>query len=280
MYKVAIITDSSCDLPQSIRQMYDIFVAPLRIIYKQREYLDGVEISPAEVVARLEDEIPKTSLPSPQSLQNIVEEVVQKGYDRAVGIFMSSGLSGTYNMARQIFDEEKRIESKVFDSKSLSLELGFVVCEMARLVKNELDWSLYETTFERIRAKTLGLFTIDTLKYLQVGGRIGRVESAIGELLHVKPIISPNREDGVYYTYKKVRGRKKSIHELINVVDSYAPKKISVGLVHADALDEVNQMKEDIDARSHATVTMISEISPALVVHGGPGLIGLICQEI
>ncbi len=279
--RTAIITDSSCDLPQNILKENDIFVAPLRVIYSDREYQDGVDISADEIIAGLVKEVPKTSLPTPESLQAIIDEVITLGYDRLVGIFMSSGLSGTFNMACQLFEAEDRIENKVYDSKSLSLELGFVVLEMAKMIKLGVDWSELDDTFEQIKKRTLGVFTIDTLEYLIKGGRIGRVEATVGTLLQVKPIVSPDRETGVYHTIKKCRGRKRSLLALLKMVESYSPKAIRVGLVHCNALAEAERLKKQIiEQFDFVKEIMVEPISPALGIHGGPGLIGLICQEI
>ncbi len=279
--KTAIITDSSCDLPKGLMAENDIFFAPLRITYKDREYADIVDISAEEVVANLKREVPKTSLPKPESLQNILDTVVEQGYERVVGIFMSSGLSGTYNMARQLFDAEDRLEKKIYDTKTLSLELGFIVLEMAKQIKAGAAWDKLDALFESIRERTFGIFTINTLEYLKIGGRIGRVEGAIGDLLKIKPLVAPSRDEGVYYTVKKCRGRRRALDALVSIIENYSSKKIKVGLVHCDSLDEVMQLKQKIEERfSFAKVTMIGPVSPALGVHGGPGLIGLICQEI
>ncbi len=279
--KTAVITDTTCDLPKEIMAENNIFCLPIRILYSDREYLDGIDITPAEVIASLDREVPKTSLPSPEHLQNLIDQLVNDGYQRIVGVFMTSAMSGTFNMARQIFAADKRVETKIYDTKTVSLELGFTALGVAEKIKAGVQWEDMDNVYKEVRNRTSGIFTVNTLKYMQLCGRVGRVEGGIGKLLNIKPVVYVDREEGIYYTLKKCRGRKRSISTMLKVVAGLAPKKFRIGIVHSAALHEAEAIKAEIEERfDFAKVVMIRFITPSLGLCAGPGLLGIIWQEI
>lgn len=280
MGKIAIITDSTCDLPSDIIEKYDIKVMPLRVNYKDGEYRDRVEISPKEIYERMSDEIPKTSLPSPMDVCRLFENLQEEGYTHVLAIVISSGLSGTYNMVENLVDRFEKMEIKVLDSKSLSLGLGMPVIEAAKEVNKSNDFSkVVERTKESI-SRSHVFFVVKTLEYLKKGGRIGLVEGTVGELLGIKPIIAIN-EDGKYYTHKKVRGRKKSIEEIYKIVkEQIAGKKVNIAVMHANVEKEGKKLLEKIEKLDHVEETFFGEIGPVMGVHTGAGLIGVVIFEV
>ena len=195
--KIALLVDSGMDTPPALIEKGGIFVAPLNIMYKDHTYMDKIEITPEEIYARLDEEIPKTSLPSVSYVQTLIEEIKAQGYTKIVCINISSGLSGTHNAMRLMLEDAADIDYLMVDTKNIGIGGGI----QAAYIKNEIDNG---TSFEAIKkiaqtlpGKTKCFFTIPTLEYLKKGGRIGLVTSILGTALNLNPIISCN-EDGIY----------------------------------------------------------------------------------
>lgn len=280
MEKIAVLVDSAGDLPLDLMNKKNIKLMPLRISYSSGEYRDVVEISADEIYENLKKEVPKTSLPSAQDIQNILTDLEKEGYTHIIAITISSGLSGTFNSVRLLLDDHPTFKSHVFDTKILAMPEGLVALEVANLVEKGLSFDEIVKEIPRIRERITGYFTINTLEYLLKGGRIGRISGVIGEMLNLKPVVTTDK-DGVYYTITKARGRKQSISKLIGLLKEDLKKgKSNVWVLHADALDEALKIKETIKDLNNIVEIGISQISPALGVHGGPGLLGFAVQLI
>lgn len=278
--KIAIVTDSSCDIDYKLLKKYDIEVIPLRVIYKSGEYKDGLDIKPMEVYRRLSEEIPKTSLPAPNDVLNKFKELKNSGYTHILAITISSGLSGTYNMFKLLAEELEGVNIEVVDSKTLSMGLGFLVIEAAKMIKNNIAYDDIIKKTNDLKAKMKILYVVDTLEYLKKGGRIGLVASSIGSVLNIKPIISVN-EEGKYYIYSKARGNVKAIKSILEVLFSSLDNvKMNVAVMHGMAQDKANEIYEKIKIHNNVTSIYMSEISPSLGVHTGPGLIGLVFHPV
>lgn len=279
MTKIALVCDSTCDLLDEVIAKYNIKILPLRIIYSNEEFRDKIDIKPEEIYARFNEEIPSTSLPSPEDVTNLFKNLENEGYTHVIVTLISSGLSGTMNMIRNIIGDFNNMVFEIIDSKSLSMGLGIPVLEGAKELKKTNDFDKTIKKIKDVVKKTEIYYVVKTLEYLRKGGRIGKVEGAIGDLLSIKPIISIN-EDGVYYSYKKVRGRKKSLNEIYEIIkESSKEKNIKVVIAHGDAYDEAQNLHSKIDSLSNVKETLLTQISPVLVVHTGPGLIGVIISE-
>ncbi len=280
MAKIAIVSDSTSDLTLETIKRYNIRILPLRVIYTDGEYRDRVDITPEEIYLRFKEEIPTTSLPSPQDSMDLFNQLKQEGYTNVIIVTISSGISGTMNMIRNIADSFEGLSFEIIDSKSLSMGAGFAIIEGAKELEKTND---FEKTIDRIKAvlkKTEIYYVVQTLEYLKKGGRIGKVEGTIGELLNIKPIISIN-EDGVYFSYKKVRGRSRSIEELLEIIKEKAKERlINVAIAHGDAFLEAQDLLKKVKELKNIKETVFTQISPVLVVHTGPGLIGIIISEV
>lgn len=279
MKKIAIVSDSACDLPENIIKQYNIKLLPLRIIYKDREYRDRIEIKPHEVYDNIEKEVPKTSLPVPEDIIGAFDDLVEEGYTDAVVITLSSNLSGTFNLVELLAKDYKKLNIKVCDSKTLGMFLGFIVKEAAALAHTQSIEVLMEKIKE-IREKLKGCYVLKTLTYLKKGGRIGKVEGTVGEFLNIKPIIGIN-DEGVYYTMAKIRGRKKSISKIKSMItEEFKDKKYNIAIIHGGAEEEAKEVYDSIKNIGNIIEGHISQISPALGVHTGPGLIGYAAYEV
>lgn len=282
MSKIAIVSDSACDLPAYVVEKYHIRILPLRVIYEDKEYKDGVDIYPQEVYDRMEKEVPKTSLPPAQEVLDLFDQLAAEGYTDVICIALSSKLSGTYNMIQTISNQydTKKLTIKVVDSKCLSMFLGFIVLETAIRVKASESVDVGMSTITAMRDSISCNFVLKTLKYLRKGGRIGKVEGTVGELLDIKPIIGID-DEGAYYTVTKVRGRKKSIQKIKELIETkFKGKTINIAIIHGGAEEEAKLLMDAVKKILDVKESFISQISPALGVHTGPGLIGYAAYEV
>lgn len=278
--KIAILTDSACDLEPEIIKEYGIEVLPLHILYHDREYRDRVDIDPQEVYDSLEQEVPKTSLPSPAEIMNVFNRLREQKVTHVLALHISSGLSGTCEAVASIAQEFKDMVIEVIDSKTLSMGLGFSVLEAARESRRTVDFEQVVATAKRVMAQAKVFYVLSTLEYLKKGGRIGYVAGTIGELLNLKPIISVN-EEGKYFTYSKVRGREQSLKKLSDVLKDHVHETLSnVAIVHGGSEPEARVLEKI--AREHPNIKEVffGQISPALGVHTGPGLVGVIVYPV
>lgn len=221
--KIALLTDSSADLRWETAEENNIFFVPLRILCRDGEYLDGVDIRGTDVYQRLHaGELPQTSLPRVEDFAAKLHEIFEKGYDGVIAVMLSSGLSGTYNLARLVAEEckEQGRAMAAFDSLSGSLGLGMTVLQLAEDIKNGMGWEeLTQHRAPQLIANTYPFFTLDTLEYLQKGGRIGKVTAMAGTMLQIKPILT-FAEDGQLQSIAKVRGHQQVMKKLAELVQN------------------------------------------------------------
>lgn len=275
MNKIALLTDSSSDLPQDIIKKYNIKVIPLRIIYKNKEYIDRVNISPKEVYDNLTVEIPTTSMPSLGDIEEAFSSIEKDGYTHVIAITISSGLSGTFNAVKLASESFPNLTTHIYDSKSLSLGLGVLVNECAEFLEKGKTFEEIVNLLPSIKEKISLYYVVETLEYLKKGGRIGKVAATIGELLNLKPIISID-SDGKYYTYSKTRGRKQSINSLMDIAkEALKIGKAKIFIMQGGALEEGKKMYDAFVNAKNVTDLGFTDISPALGVHTGPGLLGI-----
>ncbi len=277
MGRIALLTDSTCDLPAEIVERYNVNVIPLRVVYKDREYWDGVEITPDEVYQTIAQETPKTSLPSSGHTLELIDRLKTEGYTDVLAIHISGGLSGTLSMMESLKEKVAQLglSLHVVDSKALSLGLGFLVMKAGELIKQNLSISEIVDRVNVFRKEIKVFFVLKTLEYLKKGGRIGLVEGTVGELLDIKPIISINHE-GIYYTTAKARGRKRSLNKVAEIVKNLiGDKKVRLAVMHGAAPKEAQELLARIRNQVNTADVFMGQIGPVMGVHTGPGLIGV-----
>ncbi len=277
--KIAIMTDSTSDIPKHIVDQYDIQVVPLRVLYKDNEYKDQVDITAEEVYRRLPIEIPSTSLPAPGDVLDLFERLKKEGFTHVLAIHISSGLSGTgqliENLARQVDD----LVVKVVDSKNISMGLGYTVIEAARKLAQNGSFDAVCNHVQKILGKMKVYFVLETLEYLTKGGRIGKVKGALGQMLNLKPIITVN-EEGVYTTHATVRGRKKSVERLFETIKGHLARPMhNVAVCHGAALEEAQELMERVKRHGNVGEVLMSHVSPVIGVHTGPGTLGFVVYQ-
>lgn len=279
MGKIAIITDSTSDITPDLVEKYGIKVFPLQIIYKSRIYRDKVEITPEQIYRDMEKEVPKTSLPLTADVVKTFDSLKAEGYTDVLGVFISSGLSGTYNMVRNIaIDYENDMNINLIDSKTISWGMSFAIIEGAKAIEAGKTFTeVVDIVKENIK-NTRSFFVIPTLYYLKKGGRMGRVEGTLGDMLNIKPIVSVDEAgNGEYFTIKKVRGRKKSLSGIYDVVaDLVKDKKaFDVAILHGGAQEEADAIAAKFKELTGVRTVVETQVSPVIGVHTGPGLVAL-----
>ncbi|APF25784.1 DegV family protein [Clostridium botulinum] len=279
MEKIALITDTTSDLPEDILEKYNIKQLAFRIIYKDRELKDRFDISSKEVYENLEVEVPTSSLPSMEDMDNLFTQLEGEGYTHVIAVVLSSGLSGIYNGMKIVSENHPKLTTYICDSKSISLGEGVLLMESARMLEEGKSFNEIVEAIPKIRENVKTFFVVGTLEYLKKGGRIGKVAGTIAELLNIKPIISIDNEDGKYYTYTKVRGRKQSLAKLIDIAKEFLEKgKCKIYVLHGNAEEEAKTVFEVLKNLPNVTFAMLGGcISPVSGAHSGPGLVGVAC---
>lgn len=276
--KIAILADSCCDIPANVAAEKGFFIVPLRILGDDCEYEDGVDIFPSDIYRRLAaGETLKTSLPAGASVESVLNKIKEQGYEKVIALMLSSGLSGTFNLLRVEAETCDDLEIAVFDSKSGSLGTGMMIYQLLEDIEAGMDWT--ELTTRRVPQlinNTFPFFSVDTLEYLQKGGRIGLITAMAGTMLNIKPILT-FAEDGQLKNVAKVRGTKQVMAKFLDTIRQMKGEHKKFNLAIANGGDPANmeilraQMEEAFPGYEHFWA---GEIGATLSVYIGPGILG------
>lgn len=272
---IELITDSTSDLSPDLAEKLGVQVLPLSVCFGEETYRDGVDITNADFYARLRkaEKLPTTSQINPETFVAVFQQVLERG-NQAVGIFISSEMSGTCQSAAVAKDMLDSEDIFVVDSRSVTFSLGLLVIEAARLRDRGLSAAELAREITALREKLRLYAVVDTLKYLKMGGRISATTAMVGGVLGITPIIAI--EDGKVESVGKSRGRKAGI----NWIRERALKE-TIDLEHCvvfghtdcpEALQEVADAFSDI--ASQAPAAYCSDIGAVVGTHAGPGAAG------
>lgn len=271
-----IVTDSAADLtPEDIRT-WGIHVIPLYIQFPDSE-VAASDITPDAFYDKLKAIVPKvptTSQPSIGLLTETYEKFAANKTD-VLSIHVSSGLSGTYSVASTAARQAQGHKVNTIDTMTLSCGQRFQVLAAAMALK--AGWSLDKIAerLSRIRANTETTYTLETLEYLQRGGRIGRVQALAGSILGIKPIIKVDKADGKYTTV----GRARSVNQALSTMATslkatYGDKPVWVTVVHGQYAEKADAFTKLLKEHLNVAKVDVLRISPVLGVHTGPGIVG------
>ncbi|MDX6413109.1 MAG: fatty acid kinase fatty acid binding subunit [Gaiellaceae bacterium] len=270
----AIVLDSTADFPEAPQRFTNWRVVPLYVRFGDESYKDYVELSPEEFYARLRTapELPTTSQPTPGDFLETYEQL--EAYDRIYSLHISSVLSGTYQSAVTAADELGGDRVRVVDSESASAAIAMLgLAIQTRLDRGTTDEEI-DALIARFRANAELIFTVDTLEFLRRGGRIGRASAWAGQLLHVKPILTIERE---VVPLKRVRGNQKAMHEFVTAFTSSTTDTptLKIGIAHADAPERAEQLRKMVRAeRPRAEIEIVTTLGAVVGTHAGPGTVG------
>ena len=277
MSKIAIIVDSGLNMPQNLVEGNDVFVLPLKVVYNEKVFLDGVNITAKEVCDRLEHEIPTTSLPSIGEIADMFDKVKALGFDKILCMSISAGLSGTNGAMNIVSREQTDVESYVIDTKNISVGAALLAVYARKLIVEGLELPEIVEKVKRNVENCKVFFMVDTLEYLKKGGRIGHVASFIATKLNLKPVISCN-DDGTYYTVAKGRGRKSAIATMQSLAEKHANtgNEYTIALAHFSSFEDFDEFhKKVLEIIPNSSNVVTAEISPSLGIHTGPKTLGV-----
>ena len=280
--KVAIVTDSVVSIPESIIEALNIHWVPY-YIHRGKEVLrDLVTIQRKAFYEWLPtaQELPQTASPGPGDYIEMYEKLVNENdVNEIISIHMTSKGSGAYQAAKtaqsMIKDKLPDLQLEVIDTLNVSMCHGWMVIEAARASLQGKSLNDIVNIVKNMIPTTQMLQTADTLKYLYMGGRIGKAKHLVGTLLNIKPLIG--MEDGVIVPLGQTRSRKKAYQMIVDKVEAAVGEigKIKVAYVHAAAYEEAEKIKALLETRLDCVESIIAELSPALGVHTGPGTAGV-----
>ena len=271
---VKIITDSTSDIPESIVSELDIEVVPLNIHIGQDNFKHGIDIGTDEFYTKLLNgsQLPKTSQPSPGEFLDVYNKFLDQS-DAIVSIHVTSKLSGTYNSAIQAKSElETTKPIEVVDSATVSMALGLIVIRAAKIAKNggTLDQVLKE--IEDCLSKSEVLVVLDTLEYLEKGGRIGKARALIGSILSLKPILTV--ADGIVDTFGKARTFTKAMNSLEEAIKGFTPVT-DVSVFYSTDKDISDDMLDRLSGIVEPDRLVVSRIGPTVGTYAGPKAIAV-----
>lgn len=285
--KIALLTDTGTNTPEEYLRRHDIRVAPLRITYSDGSTFEsGVDITSAELVERFAQEIPKTSLASPQRIRDLFEQVRADGYERAVFVTLSSGLSATNQTVRMVASQMEDFPVLVIDSLSIGIAAGLVVIAAAEMIEQGVGFRRLKGRLEALARRTWVFFSTKTLEFLRRGGRISEPVYRLGSMLNVKPVITCS-ESGHYVVARKARGWERSLDAEVRLVQERAArfKTVRLAVCCSDANDRFAELEGRLRSEMAGMGVEVervirSGVSPDLLVHTGPDVIGLAIQGL
>lgn len=271
-----IVTDSTSDLPISFLQKHNITMVPLTVNFSEESFLDKVEITPNKFFEKLEksENLPTTSQVSPGEFVREFNEILQSG-DEILGIFLARELSGTVESAQIAKDIIGSDKIHIVDSKSVCLGLGTIIIKAIELVNDGLDVNDIVKILKKSTENIKTAIVVDTLKYLEKGGRLSKKAAVFGSLLNVKPILEI--KDGKVLATDKVRGMKKGLQWIEKWIDKneFDLSNKSIVLVNAKSLEIQDKLKTILIEKYNAKQIIESEVGAVVGTHAGPGCIGM-----
>lgn len=279
MKKVAIITDSSAYLPDAIVEELGIHVVPLSLHWGEDTYRDGEDIRAEEFYARLAEAetLPTTSQTTVNEFNNLFASLLAQDY-AVMALLLSSGLSGTVDSALQAQKDFPDAPLAVVDSRLVSMPLGFMVMKVARAAKAGASLEECKALAEAVYPKIGVYFTVDTLKYLHMGGRINTAKRVMGAALNIKPIMEIR--DGKIELVESVRTRKKALARMLEMVerDIAGCEGVRIAVFHAAAEEESQALLAQAVERFNPIETVTTFVSPVIGTHTGPGTVSIAYQ--
>jgi DegV family protein with EDD domain len=274
--KVAIVTDSTCNLPVELVEQYNIHVIPQILNWEGKSLLDQVDISTRDFYDRLpqSSDLPKTSQPAPGQFTEFYTKVAENA-DSIVGIFVSEFLSGTLQSAHLGAEAMGDYPIEIVDSRSVSLGLGLLVTAAARYAAEGHDYKEIAAYTRTLVPRLRVVFVVDTLEYLHKGGRIGGAKRLMGSVLSIKPIL--HLDNGRIEPLDSVRTKNKAIQSMIDTIVGEMKGKTDVhaGIIHAAAPEAAARVEEMLLAQVTPQELLTNELTPVIGANVGPGIVGM-----
>ena len=279
MSRIALVTDSSVNVPADVQEECGMHVVPLSTIFNGEIYRDGIDITPTRFyeLLRAASELPTTSQPSAGDFVEVYSRLSQEA-DAIVSIHLSELLSGTIKSALSARELVKDIPIEIIDSRSVSLGLGFVVTAAARAIQEGRSLPEVVAAVEQLIPKTNIIFVVDTLKYLHMGGRIGGASAMLGSALKIKPLL--HIHEGEVSPLERVRSKSRATERMLEIMAERLQADdgdgvLRAAVVHADREDEASELLKQALSRFQPAESYLTDLTPAVGTHVGPGTLGL-----
>ncbi|MEL7649064.1 MAG: DegV family protein [Sedimentibacter sp.] len=273
---IRIVIDSTSDVTDEIIEKYNLKMVPLTVNFENEQFLDKVELSSAEFFEKLEksEKLPTTSQVSPGAFVEAFSEILLEG-DQVLGIFLASEFSGTYDSARIAKDMIGSDNIRLIDSRSVCLGAFALILEAIELVEQKKTMEEIVAELEKSKEKIVAVAGLDTLKYLEKGGRLSKGQAVVGSLLNIKPIIEI--KEGKLGVIEKVRGKNKTIKWFDEWIEknNFDLSDKTVLLFHARSYDQLKLLRETIEEKYKIKKIIEQEIGAVIGTHAGPGVLGV-----
>lgn len=278
MARIAVVTDSAANIPAHLVQKYDIHVVPFELVWNGQSYRDGIDITPTEVYRRLRaiqkgDSWPTTSQPALSAFATLYAELSQHA-DGIVSIHIPDEMSGTLRMARLAAEQAASVPVRVIDARTATIAEGFVVLAAARAAAEG-------KTLDEVAAAAkatiphVGFYaTLESLEYLHRGGRIGEAAAMLGARLRIHPVLYVT--EGRVKVAGVTRARRQALERILALMEERVGRRpMCAAVLHADARDDVLWIESQVRLRFDCQEFYVTEFTPVMGVHSGPGTIGL-----
>jgi DegV family protein with EDD domain len=273
---VKIIADTTSGLAPGLLNKLGIPLIPQIVVFGEESFRDDTELDTATFLAKLKAsrELPKTAAPSPAFYNPAYAEALRLG-ESVIVVAPSAKVSGTVRAATVAAQDFPALDVRVVDSQTIAGNLASLVLMADEWSKSGLDADTIVTRLGDWIQRGRIFFLVNTLEYLQKGGRIGGAKALMGELLQIKPILC--LRDGQVEPFEQQRTKKRAVARLVEIVESRCAKDAQAYLcvMQADAMEEAEILAADLRSRMHLASIPIYELPPAIVVHGGPGVMGI-----
>ncbi len=277
-HKIAIITDSTCDLPKEWITNYDISIVPMTVIINSELYLDGIDIDASTLYRRIRQERCQlnTSQPTPQQFLKAYQEAQTKGAESILAITISSFSSGTYSSAQQAA-QGFPLPIHIIDSHNNSMGLGWQVLAAAREREKGADMDTIIRAVMKVQKEMVYYVSLNTIEYLQKGGRINEAVKFLNSILNIKPLVYVKPESGLVGASLPSRSRKAAIENLYKEFFRHInpQKSLHIAVLHNDALSEAQELADRVQREYSPAELITCIVTPILGVHTGPDAIAL-----
>lgn len=273
---IKIVIDSTSDVTEDIINKHNLKMVPLTVNFENESFLDKVELSSSDFFDKLTkaEKLPTTSQVNPGAFSEVFSEILLEG-DQVLGIFLASEFSGTYDSARIAKDMIGSDNIRIIDSKSVCLGTFSLILHAIELVEQNKNIDEIVEELEKLKDKIVAIAALDTLKYLEKGGRLSKGQAVIGSLLSIKPVLEI--KDGKLSVIEKLRGKNKTIKWFDEWLENnnYDLSDKTLLLFHAQNYDQLKVLRETLETKYKIKNIIEQEIGAVIGTHAGPGVLGV-----
>lgn len=273
---IRIVTDSTSDLSPELREAYGIEMVPLTVHFGPDSYVDALELDHSGFWKKLagSSHHPKTAQPAPGDFLEVYKRIHAEG-DEILSIHLSSNLSGTMNSAQIAAQMLPEAKIALVDTKSVSMGLGLVAIEAAKLARAGKSVEEILAAIKPIYEGMHILFTLDTLEFLQKNGRVGKAQALLGGLLGIKPILQVDKE-GFVAPADKVRGRSRVLGRTLELLQERVPagRRVKMAVLHTQAYEDALAWGEEAKRLYQVEELYVADIGAVVATNVGPGTLG------